>query len=471
MRRRRNAKIIATLGPASMGERGIAKLFAAGADIFRLNFSHGARADQKRTLGHIRALEKRCGRPIGIIADLQGPKLRVGEFTDGPVRLEAGALFRLDLSKKPGDAQRAPLPHKEIFAALKPRMEVLLDDGNIRLSVVRCGPDFAETVVVNAGELSAHKGVNVPAAVLELTPLTRKDHADLRFALEMGADWIALSFVQRPSDVAKARKLIGGRAAIMSKLEKPSAIEHLEQIVEMSDAVMVARGDLGVEVPPEDVPILQKRIVLACRQAGKPVAVATQMLDSMIHAPRPTRAEASDVATAVYEGADALMLSAETAIGDYAEDATAMMDRIIYRVESDSLYRKLIEADRYQPQATDADAITTAARLAARTVSAAAIATFTGGGSTTLRAARERPHVPILGLTPDPATARRLALVWGVHAVLTKTCRNLNQIVDMALSVAVSEEFAASGDALVITTGVPFGVSGTTNILRIARVE
>jgi len=471
MRRRRNAKIIATLGPVTSTQSRIAKLFEAGADVFRLNFSHGIRADHKRRFDAIRKLEEHYGRPIGIMLDLQGPKLRVGEFEGGRIHLRAGDAFRLDLSKELGTKHRVPLPHPEIFAALKPKTDLLVDDGKIRLRVVRCGLDFAETKVITGGEMSDHKGVNVPSAVLDLSALTGKDREDLRFGLDLGVDWIALSFVQKPEHVAEARKLIAGRAAVLVKLEKPAAIDHLDEIVTLADAVMVARGDLGVEVPPEDVPGLQKLIIRTCRHAGKPVVVATQMLESMVHSPTPTRAEASDVATAVYDGADAVMLSAETAVGEYPAEAVAMMDRIIYRVEQDPAYRKIMDAERHAPEATAADAITAAARQVAGTVAAAAVVTFTSTGSTTFRAARERPNVPILGLTPNPATARLLAMVWGVHPVQTRELHSFAEMVDDATRVASEEGFAGPGERLVVTAGVPFGTPGATNILRIAWVE
>jgi len=471
MKRFRNAKIVATLGPATSDETAIGGLFEAGADVFRMNFSHGAHEDHADRIRIIRGLEQKFERPIGIIADLQGPKLRVGEFAAGSVRLETGENFRLDLDQALGDARRAPLPHPEVFAALEPGMGLLMDDGRIRLEVTEIGADFAETKIVTGGELSNHKGVNVPDAVLELSPLTAKDREDLRFALQVGVDWIALSFVQRPEDIAEARKLIAGRAAVMAKLEKPMALNSLDEIVSLCDAIMVARGDLGVEMPTEEVPIQQKRIVAACRSAGKPVIVATQMLDSMVHAPSPTRAEASDVATAVYDGADAVMLSAETAVGDFAPEAVAMMDRIIARVERDPFYGQQLDATRLPPEATAADAITTSARQVAQTISAALIVTFTSTGSTTLRASRERPLVPILGLTPRTETARRLVLAWGVHAVETEDLHSFGDMVVTAIRVAKSQELAGVGDALAITAGVPFGTPGATNILRIAWVE
>ncbi|MDA8233129.1 MAG: pyruvate kinase [Magnetospirillum sp.] len=475
MRRTRKAKIIATLGPATSTPQAIEALFVAGADVFRLNFSHGSHAEHKARYDAIRELEKKVHRPIGVLADLQGPKLRVGNFDGGKVRLETGASFRLDLSPEPGSLRRAPLLHPEVFAALEIGTELLLDDGRIRLAVERCGPDYADTRVRTGGELSNHKGVNVPNVVLPISPLTEKDLGDLEFAVDMGADWIALSFVQRASDVLEARKRItskvGSRVRLLSKLEKPSAIEHLQDIIELSDAVMVARGDLGVECPPETVPILQKRIVRACRAAGKPVVVATQMLDSMVHAPSPTRAEASDVATAVYDGADAVMLSAETATGDYPIDAVTMMDRIVTRVEQDEQYRVIADASRSQPENTSQDAISAAARQVAHTLGAAAIVTYTSSGSTTLRAARERPEQPIISLTSDIEVARQLALVWGAHSVQTKDVRSFPEMVSKAALMAQREGFANVGDRIVITAGVPFGCSGTTNILRVAEIE
>lgn len=471
MRRYRKAKIVATLGPATSDESAIGALFEAGADVFRMNFSHGSHEDHAARIAQIRGLDKKYDRPIGIIADLQGPKLRVGEFADGSTRLEDGQSFRFDLNEALGDGRRAPLPHPEVFAALEPGMGLLVDDGKIRLEVTDVGVDFADTKVINGGDISNHKGVNVPDAVLELSPLTEKDRGDLRFALQVGVEWIALSFVQRPEDIAEARKLIAGRAAVMAKLEKPMALNSLEEIVSLCDAIMVARGDLGVEMPPEEVPIQQKRIVAACRAAGKPVIVATQMLDSMVHSPSPTRAEASDVATAVYDGADAVMLSAETAVGDFAPEAVAMMDRIIARVEKDPHYAQQLAASRLPPEATAADAITTSARQVAETISAAAVVTFTSTGSTTLRAARERPAVPIVGLTPRAETARRLVLAWGVHAVETEDLQSFRDMVISAIRVVKEQEMAEVGEALAITAGVPFGTPGATNILRIAWVE
>ena len=471
MIRQHRTKIVTTLGPASSTPKTIEALFRAGVDVFRLNFSHGNQDDHRRRYEIIRELEQRLDRPTAVLADLQGPKLRVGTFGQGHVDLKPRQAFRLDLDGAPGDKSRVALPHKEIFQALRKGSELLLDDGRIRLKVSKCGRDFAETRVVTGGTLSDRKGVNVPGAVLPVSPITRKDRADLRFALDLGVDWIALSFVQRPEDIAEARRLVAGRCALMAKLEKPAALDHLHEIVELCDGIMVARGDLGVEMPPEDVPVIQKRILRACRKIGRPVVVATQMLESMVHAPTPTRAEASDVATAVYDGADAVMLSAETAAGEYPVDAAAMMDRIIGRVEQDPLYWKIMEAERVEPEATSADAISAAARQVAHTLSATGIVTYTTSGSTTMRIARERPDVPIMGLTPNLATARRLALVWGVRSIHTADARNFPDMERKASAAALTHKFADAGDRIVITAGVPFGTPGATNILRIARVQ
>jgi len=470
MRRYRCTKIVATLGPASSGEADIRALFEAGVDVFRFNFSHGTHEDHQKRYDVVRRLETESGRPISVMADLQGPKLRVGTFPGGPVKLVAGGKFRLELKDAPGTERRATLPHPEIFAAIGPGTDLLLDDGKIRLRVVKCGKDYADTEIITGGPLSDRKGVNVPNAVLPLSALTDKDRRDLRFALDMGADWIALSFVQRPEDVAEARRLIAGRAAVLVKLEKPAGIDQLDAIVEISDAVMVARGDLGVELPPERVPPLQKRIVRVCRALGKPVIVATQMLDSMVNAPAPTRAEASDVATAVYDSADAVMLSAETAAGQYPVESVTMMNRIIQNVESDDYYLAHAHAEHAAPEGTVSDAITLAAREVAESIDARCIVTYTTSGSTTLRASRERPTVPILCITSSLATARRLAMAWGVHAVHMPEEQRFSAVVQRATEIAKRDEFARSGDKVVITAGVPMGKPGSTNVLRVERI-
>jgi len=470
MKRDRLAKIVATLGPASSTPDQLRRLFEAGVDVFRLNLSHGSHEDHRQRHAALRALETETGRPICILTDLQGPKIRVGAFAGGSAELKPGAAFRLDLEDKPGDERRVQLPHPEVLKVLAPGVDLLLDDGRLRLKVERTGAGFADTVVVLGGKLKDRKGVNLPGVVLPVSPLTEKDRRDLAFALDLGVEWVALSFVQRAEDVAEARRLIAGRAAVMVKLEKPSAIEHLDELIDLADAVMVARGDLGVEMSPEDVPSVQKRIIGASRLRGKPVVVATQMLESMINAPAPTRAEASDVATAVYDGADALMLSAETASGSYPLEAVMMMNRIIARVERDPLYRRILAAQRPEPEATAADAITAAAQQVAHTVSAAAIVTYTTSGSTALRAARERPEVPILCLTAKRETARRLSLLWGTHCIETEDVRTFSEMVDKACRIAFEAGIAKAGERLVVTAGVPFGTPGATNVLRIAWV-
>jgi pyruvate kinase len=471
MRRQRSAKIVATLGPASSSPERLRALFDAGVDVFRCNFSHGTHDDHRALFNNIRRVEADTGRPIGILADLQGPKLRLGNFADGRVPIAPRAEFRLDLDPKPGDNTRAPLPHPEVFAALEPGTQLLIDDGKVRLRVVDCGRDFAETECLVGGMLSNHKGVNVPHCVLPISAVTDKDRADLSFALENGADWVALSFVQRPEDVAEGRKLVGNAAGLMVKLEKPSAIRRLDEIIDIADALMVARGDLGVEMPPEDVPTVQKQIIHACRLAGKPVIVATQMLESMITAPTPTRAEASDVATAVYEGADAVMLSAETAVGEYPIEAVTMMDRIARRVQEDPLYFASLQTQTMEHEHTNPDAISAAACQVAATVGAAAIVSYTTSGATALRAARERPAAPILVLTSNHGTARRLALLWGAHCVHAADVRRFADMVQTAVRIAHREGIAQPGQRVVITAGVPFGTPGATNTLRIAWVD
>ncbi|MEN9419363.1 MAG: pyruvate kinase [Pseudomonadota bacterium] len=470
MRRNRNAKIVATLGPASSSPQMIARLFAAGVDVFRLNFSHGSAADHRERVQAIRAVEAASGRPIAVLADLQGPKLRVGTFANGPIELVPEQPFRLQLDPVAGGPHAVMLPHPEIFAALEPGVELLLDDGKLRLRVERCGRDFADTHVMVGGRLSDRKGVNVPGVVLPISALTDKDRRDLAVALELGVDWVALSFVQRAQDVREARELIGSRAAIVTKLEKPAAIACLEDVIEASDAVMVARGDLGVELPAEQVPTLQKRIVRACRRMGRPVIVATQMLESMIESPVPTRAEAGDVATAVYDGADAVMLSAESAAGKYPVAAVEIMHRIIGEVEADPLYRQFLEASHSpnEPGHTAvADAVCCAMRRAVALLQAQAIVCFTHSGHTSLRAARERAQAPILSVTPLQATARRLALAWGVHSVHVEDVSSLEQMSDLAGQLACREGFARSGEAFVAIAGSPFGTPGTTNLMRI----
>lgn len=470
MRRQRCAKIIATLGPSSSSADVIEELFFTGVDVFRLNFSHGNHEEHETHYNIIRDLEKKFNQPIGILMDLQGPKLRIGTFKE-PIVLEEGVTFTFDTDPSPGDERRVYLPHPEIFKAIKKETLILLDDGKIRLQVLKTTPLKIETTVLIGGPLSDRKGLNIPSIKLPISAMTEKDKDDLVFGLKLGVDWVALSFVQHAKDVQEARKLIGNKAGIISKLEKPSAIKHLDEIIHDSDAIMVARGDLGVEMLPEEVPSIQKQIIRTCRKAGKPVVIATQMLDSMIQLPTPTRAEASDVATAIYDGADAVMLSAESALGNYPVESVAIMDRIITRVEGDPFYRKMQEASIPKPETTKSGAITAAARQVAHTIQAASIVTFTSTGNTTFRAARERPEVPILAITPELKTARKLAILWGVHSVISSDVKSFSEAVENARRIAKNEGFAKPGEHIVVTAGVPFRVSGSTNILRIASIK
>lgn len=470
MLRRRQTKILATLGPASDAPEMIARLLDSGADAFRLNFSHGEHETHRAALTAIREQERRTGRPISVIADLQGPKLRLGRFAAGRIALSPGQKLRLDDDPAPGDERRVQLPHPELITALRPGDDILFDDGRVQACVTDRADDHLIVEIVSGRTLADRKGINVPGTLLPLSALTEKDRRDLGAALDMGVDWVALSFVQRAEDVAEARRLIGGRAAVMVKLEKPAALEQLDALIDLADGVMVARGDLGVECPPERLPSIQKRVVRKVRAAGKPVVIATQMLESMIASPTPTRAEASDVATAVYDGADGVMLSAETAVGDYPREAVAMMDRILAYTERDPLYRSIMDADHPRPEGTAADAITAAAVQVAETVGAAGIVTYTTSGSTTLRAARERPGVRLLCLTENVTTARRMALSYGVRSVIAPDIGTVDEMCERATETARALELAQAGQRLVITAGVPFGTPGATNLLRVAWV-
>ena len=468
--RSRKVRVLATLGPASSSPEMIEKLYAAGADAFRINMSHGDQAGKVPVIAAIRALERKFGRPTTILADLQGPKLRVGTFADGRVILKDGAHFQLDRDPAPGDASRVELPHKEIFDVARPGERLMLDDGKLILRVRENDGERMVTSVEVGGALSDRKGLNVPDAVLPLAALTPKDLSDLAFAVDQGVDWIALSFVQRPEDLAEARRLIGGKAALLAKIEKPSAVNRLNEIVEACDGVMVARGDLGVELPPQSVPPLQKRIVEAARRAGRPVIVATQMLESMITAPTPTRAEVSDVATAVYDGADAIMLSAESAAGQYPVESVAMMDAIAHAVERDPAHGDRVHFTVMRPDPTTADALAEASKQIAATVSASAITCFTMSGSTARRVARERPSVPLMVLTPRMETARRLGLLWGVHAVVTRDVGSFEEMVGKAKRMVLRHKLAAAGDRVIVMAGVPFGTPGSTNVLHVVRI-
>ncbi len=470
MRRLRRAKIVATLGPASSSAEMIGKLFRAGADVFRINMSHTSHERMRELVAMIRSVEEDTGRPIGILVDLQGPKLRLGTITGGSVQVKNGDTFVLDSDSTIGDANRVFLPHPEIFAGVQTGHTLLIDDGKVRLVVTDAQPTRITTKVVVGGKLSDRKGVSLPDSTLPFSALTSKDTSDLEAALETGIDWIALSFIQRPEDISEAKKLTRGRALIMAKIEKPQAVNRLDEIIELADALMVARGDLGVEMPLEKVPGVQKMMTRLGRATGKPVVVATQMLESMITSPVPTRAEVSDVATAIYEGADAVMLSAESAAGQFPIEAVSTMNRIAEEAEGDRLYRGIIDAQRAIPEATGADAIADAARHIADTLDLAAVMCWTSSGSTGLRIARERPRPPVLALTPNLSTGRRLAVAWGVHCVVTEDAHDQDDMVDRACRIAFKEGFAKAGQRVIVVAGVPLGTPGATNMLRIAYV-
>lgn len=471
MHRRRRAKIVATIGPASSSPEMLKRLFLAGVDTFRLNFSHGSHENHAKVFNAIRELEREVRSPIGVLQDLQGPKIRLGKITGGKISVESGERLRFILDVEEGDASCIPLHHPEIFAAILPGQDLLIDDGRVRVRVLSVGLKEIEAEVLVGGVISDRKGVNLPGTTLDLSPLTAKDREDLEFGLSLGVDWVALSFVQKPSDVIEAKRLIGDRAGLISKIEKPSALEHIEAIIALSDAIMVARGDLGVEIPHEDVPGRQKEIVRACRLAVKPVIVATQMLDSMVSSPTPTRAESSDVATAIYDGADAVMLSAESATGAFPVETVAMMDRIIHSTEQHKLYRSILLASQPVEERSPQHGVAAAAADLAQAIEAPLIVAFTSSGTTAARIARKRPALPILALTPSEAVARRLRLLWGIHSMLSGRVQGYEEMIGRATEAALSEGFVQQGQHFVAVAGIPFGLAGTTNNLRVVEVD
>lgn len=470
MKRDRSAKIVATIGPASSTPEQIKALVLAGVDVFRLNFSHGTIEEQTARFNAIRQVEADLGVPISILQDLQGPKFRIGKFDGGEVMLTPGETVTMKLGETGTGIDDIPLPHPEIFDAITPGDKVLLDDGRRRLEVVNMTSDTLEAKVIYGGKLTNNKGVNLPNTTIPLSPLTPKDHEDLKVGLELGVDWIALSFVQRPGDILEARDIIGERAGILAKIEKPNALANIEEIVRLCDAIMVARGDLGVEIPPEEVPGRQKELVRTCRLAGKPVIIATQMLETMVSSPAPTRAEASDVATAIYDGADAVMLSAESAVGQYPIEAVSVMDRIIRKTESHKDYRSILNALEPVVEPTIQHAVSAAAADVASLIDAKVIVAFTSSGATAYRIARKRPTVPILAITPDESIVRRLVLTWGAHAIRTKDVESFREMIAQAAEHAVSQGYCRKGDRIVTVAGVPFGVAGSTNNLRVIEV-
>ncbi len=471
LRRQRNVKIVATLGPASDTKVMISQLFLSGADVFRLNLSHGSHDEICRRHRLIREVENELGRPICILADLQGPKIRCGKFIEKSVMLHKGAKFKFDSNQDLGDRTRVFLPQVEVFESLKVGSELLVNDGKVRLRVTNCSNSFADTEVLVGGEISDNKGVNVPKEVLSLSALSNKDKADLEFVCDLGIDWLGLSFVQRPNDIEEARILAKGRALILAKIEKPAAVEDFDRILEAADGIMVARGDLGVELPIETLPPIQKRLVRECRAKGKPVIVATQMMESMISSPVPTRAEVSDVAQAIYEGADAIMLSAESAAGQFPIEAVKTMNKVAVEVEKEQIYRQVIESSRTPLRRGVSAAITVAAREVAETTNVKAICCFTHRGTTAVLTSRERPRVPIIALTPKMGTARRLTLNWGLHCVVTEELDRFKMAVVNAARAARLYGFATDKDKIIVTAGVPFNTPGTTNILRVAPVN
>jgi len=481
---RKSTKQLATLGPASSTEEMIEKLFLSGADVFRLNFSHGEHSEKAKLVDRIRSVEKKYSHPIAILADLQGPKLRVGTFeNDAKVMLETGQKFIFDMKEEASTKERVRLPHPEILLTLKAGDILLLDDGKLRMKVLSTTMNakdlMAGEVVCSVevgGALSNRKGVNTPSIILPISPLTPKDRKDLEFALTLEIDWVALSFVQKPEDIVELKSLItNNKLKVMAKLEKPSAVgANLEEIVRLSDGIMVARGDLGVEMNPWDVPIIQKKIVDACKFAGKPCVIATQMMESMIENPTPTRAEASDCATAVFESSDAIMLSAESAAGKYPVESVTMQQLIINKIESDANFRSNLDRFAIQVSQKEKDAVTSAITIAARTVSdlskSKALLAFTSSGGTVLRMAKLRPNVPIIAACYNIEIARQLALVWGVYPVVIPkpTTFGLKEEVTKLCKLACEKGFAdPSKDLFTVTAGLPFGTIGTSNYLRV----
>ena len=470
MRRQRRTKVVATLGPASGTREMIGRLFEAGADVFRINMSHTNHERMRELVTTIRAVEVQYSRPIGILVDLQGPKLRLGTFVEGAAMIDKGQQFVLDADPTPGDANRVQLPHPEIFASIKPGDALVIDDGKLRLVATEVAPQRIVTTVEVGGKVSNRKGVSLPDTVIPLAALAPKDIADLEAALDAGVDWIALSFIQRPEDIAEAKKLTRGRAAVMAKIEKPQAVARLGAILELADALMVARGDLGVEMPLEKVPGVQKEMTRACRRAGKPVVVATQMLESMIASPVPTRAEVSDVATAIFDGADAVMLSAESASGQYPIEAVRTMNRIAEEVEDDAAYLPSVHLLHTEPEATGADAMAAAARQVAETLDLPAVVCWTSSGSTGMRVSRERPNCPIIAISPVDATGRKLSVVWGIHCVIDEDAHDQDDLVERACRIAFRERFAKAGQRIIVVAGLPLGTPGATNSMRVAYV-
>ena len=463
----RRTKIVATIGPASDSPEMLLMLVQAGIDVARLNASHGTRDDLARRLAAVRAAADRDGRHVAVMLDLGGPKIRVGEVAPGTVLL-AGTTFTLSCDECEGDKYHACVTYQGMAQDVHFGDRILIDDGAIELVVNGVGDRRVDTTVERGGPLSSHKGVNVPGVSLSVEAVTPKDLDDLAWGIANGVDLIAQSFVRSPSDIVRLREAMGEkRIPIVAKVEKHEAVQALEGIVEMADAVMVARGDLGVETSAEIVPVTQRRLVDACRAAGKPVIVATQMLESMTHAPRPTRAEASDVATAVFEGADAIMLSEETAVGEFPLEAVKTMARIALTAEEEgppSVVSGITAGRDDVTRAVSAAVCDLATRL-----DVAAIVTATESGATARAVAAHRPDVPILALTPSWEVGRQLALVWGVSPHVVPRADGVEALADLALKIARASGVARSGDLVAITAGVDTNRTGATDMLQVRR--
>ena len=465
----RSTKIVATLGGVSSGPDMLANLTAAGVNVFRLNFSHGSREEQGARIDAIRALEAKSGVPSCILADLQGPKFRVGEVADGTI-VEAGERITFDLNKKKGNAKIVGLPHVEIFKAIYPGARLLMDDGKLifRVASVETNKFVADVLV--GGPLKSRKGVNLPDIILDTSPFTQKDLDDLNYALGKGVDWVALSFVQRASDVIAARTIVGKRAVLMSKIEKPAALNDLTDIIAASDGIMVARGDLGVELPPEHLPGWQKTIISKCRMVGKPVVVATQMLESMIDAPAPTRAEASDVAGAVFDGADAVMLSAETAVGQYPVESVEFMARIVSSAEAHIRSDPTSGPGELPVEKSVYHAVARTSVGLAETVEAKVMVAFSSSGNTAVRIARERPGIPFLVMTPHLEVQRKLCLFWGTYTAVSAYSDDFESAITEAIAEIRKRGMAGTGQQVVVVAGMPFGIVGTTNSMRVVTL-
>jgi len=467
----RKTKIIATLGPASASSESIGRLMDAGVDLFRLNFSHGANADKGEIIEAVRSLSRRRGKEVAILADLQGPKIRTGRMENGAIPLRKGESIAISTEEVLGRPGMISTIYKALPSDVRQGSRILMDDGLIELKVNSVDSGIVNCTVVEGGILKDLKGINLPGVNVSSPSLTDKDRVDLEFCLEKGVDYIALSFVRKSEDVVELKKIIaahGSTTPVIAKIEKPEALRNFKSILNAADAIMVARGDLGVEINAEKVPLIQKKIIHACNEAGKPVITATQMLESMILHPRPTRAETSDVANAILDGTDAVMLSGETASGSFPIEAVRTMVKVALDVERSGLWRL---ANRQPPASSNAIpvAVAEAACHAAATVKAKAVVVFTQSGATAARIARFRPQLPIIAFTSSDEIRRRLALYWGVRALPVGTMANSDQQIKLVEETLLDTGFKR-GDVIVITMGVPLGSSGSTNLMKVHKL-